>query len=444
MTTHYTATLPSWTIPAAVSNAPLILETIEAAGMWLASYIKGAGTIDVRVAFDGAIETVTGGSFSSTWAGPATALDGRGHTLATFSTADELRSGVDANGADPDALVTIGLTNLNAYYWFDTTIASTDDIPRDKTDGFRVMLHELLHAVGFNGWLAHAPGPYDGAAVSVFDTLVRRLDGRSYFMGEQAQKAFGGPVPLTDVHLGDKASIAAGQLTGEQSLMSIDYVPNGNRISLDPVVIGILRDLGFDVRDTQARLVGTAANDHSVTLGTAWAGHDITQTLDLTWLGTKDGSDYSYLLEDVERLYFTDAAVAFDVGAGEVAGSVYRLYQAAFDRKPDAAGVGYWIGEMDGGKSLQTVAAEFIRSAEFQALYGASLAIESFVGSLYDNVLHRAPDAAGFTYWADSLRAAGDTANARANVLAAFSESPENQAQVIGVIGDGFEYQPFA
>jgi hypothetical protein len=444
MTTHYTTSLGSSEVPAAVANIELVRQTVEAAGMWLSSYIRGSGSIDVRINFDATIPTMTGGSFSSVADGTRTALDGKNYYLSAFSTAREIMSGVDTNGGDPDAVVNIGLTNLNRWYWFDATLASAGDIPQDRNDAFRVMLHELLHAVGFNGWLANEEGAYTGNYVSPFDSLVLRQDGRSWFMGAHAQQAYGGPVPLTNVHLGDAASFARGSLTGEQTLMSHDYTPNGNRISLDPVVIAILRDLGFDVRDTQAAYVGTAANGYTATLDASWSGHEIARTLDLAWLATKDGSDYAWLLDGVQRIRFNDAVVALDVGTGAVAGSAYRLYQAAFDRQPDAAGIGYWIGQMDGGRTLQDVASEFLRSAEFQALYGAAPSAESFIGSLYDNVLHRVPDAAGFGYWLGTLRTAGDTPGARADALAAFSESPENQAQVIGAIGNGFAYESFA
>lgn len=194
MTTQYTAAFGSPDLPAAVVDAALIRETVEAAGMWLSSYIRGNGTVDVRIDFDATIPTMTGGSFSAAMAGWKMAQDGTHHALATFSTADEILAGTDANGADPDAVITIGLTNLNRWYWFDPTLATAADIPLDRNDGFRIMLHELLHAVGFNGWLANTEDSYAGTAISPFDSLVLRAGGRSWFMGEQAQAAFGGPV----------------------------------------------------------------------------------------------------------------------------------------------------------------------------------------------------------------------------------------------------------
>jgi hypothetical protein len=50
-------------------------------------------------------------------------------------------------------------------------------------------------------------------------------------------------------------------------------------------------------------------------------------------------------------------------------------------------------------------------------------------------VLHRAPDAAGYDFWTQALHT-----SSRADVLVGFSESAENQAQVIGAIQHGIDY----
>jgi hypothetical protein len=144
-------------------------------------------------------------------------------------------------------------------------------------------------------------------------------------------------------------------------------------------------------------------------------------------------------LVDVERIAFADAALAFDIAGS--AGQAYRLYAAAFDRVPDSAGLGYWIGMMDSGLGLKEAAAAFAGSAEFASLYGANASDAGFVELLYDNVLHRAAEGAGRQFWIDALSIHGV---ARAEVLAHFSESGENQAQVIGAIQNGIEYLPWA
>jgi hypothetical protein len=123
-----------------------------------------------------------------------------------------------------------------------------------------------------------------------------------------------------------------------------------------------------------------------------------------------------------------------------VAGQAYRIYQAAFDRKPDLAGLGYWIANMDNGMSLTAVADGFMHSPEFAGLYGAAPSAEQFVTRLYNNVLHRAPEQAGFDYWVGVIGGGFP----RAEVLAQFAESAENLAQLAGVIHNGIDYIPFA
>jgi hypothetical protein len=139
-------------------------------------------------------------------------------------------------------------------------------------------------------------------------------------------------------------------------------------------------------------------------------------------------------LSNVERVKFSDGMVALDVHG--TAGEAYRLYQAAFDRTPDKAGLGYWIAAMDKGMTLTQAAAGFAGSAEFADLYGANTSDTQFVQALYQNVLHRAGDSAGADFWLHAL----ESSVTRADVLANFSESAENQAQVIGTIQNGIDY----
>jgi hypothetical protein len=144
-------------------------------------------------------------------------------------------------------------------------------------------------------------------------------------------------------------------------------------------------------------------------------------------------------LVDVERVRFSDNyAIALDVQGN--AGQAYRLYQAAFDRAPDLPGLGFQMNDLDMGYSLAHVAQNFIDSPEFQRTYGPSISNTEFITLLYRNVLNREPEAAGLQYHLDEF-AAGDT---RANMLTHFSESPENQANVIGQIEDGMLFIPYA
>jgi hypothetical protein len=142
-------------------------------------------------------------------------------------------------------------------------------------------------------------------------------------------------------------------------------------------------------------------------------------------------------LTAVERVEFDDGALALDLGGAP--SQAYRLYQAAFDRAPDAEGLGYWIDRLDEGAALQRAAAEFIGSSEFAQRYGASPSDEAFVEALYLNVLSREPDSAGRTYWLEALDGGLD----RGKILTNFSESDENVESTADVIAAGIEYMPF-
>lgn len=145
------------------------------------------------------------------------------------------------------------------------------------------------------------------------------------------------------------------------------------------------------------------------------------------------GSGGSQSMTGVERLAFDDGVLAFDVEGA--AGQAYRLYNAALDRVPDARGLGYWVGLLDGGADLATAAAGFIASPEFQGRYGG-LDDRGFVAQLYRNILDREPDAEGLSFWADHLGAG----QGRDWALAGISESAENKDRTAALVEDGIFY----
>ena len=143
------------------------------------------------------------------------------------------------------------------------------------------------------------------------------------------------------------------------------------------------------------------------------------------------------VLSNVERLAFEDGTLAFDIDG--VAGQAYRLYQASFDRTPDATGLGFWIDQLDEGKVTLTEAAKFfMTSEEFAEAYGTPEEVTDvlFLTLLYLNALDRKPDDDGFVYWRDQQKQ-GVT---RPEMMVYFSESTENVAQVAPAIADGIWY----
>lgn len=119
-------------------------------------------------------------------------------------------------------------------------------------------------------------------------------------------------------------------------------------------------------------------------------------------------------------------AFATSVIVSPTQSAVYRLYQAVFDRDPDAAGFElYGNGlELD-TVELTAIAAEFVASQEFTNTYG-SLDNEAFIELLYQNVFDRAADAAGLQAYLSALDAG---TLSRADIVLEFAQSNEFRQQ---------------
>ena len=146
------------------------------------------------------------------------------------------------------------------------------------------------------------------------------------------------------------------------------------------------------------------------------------------------GQDGVQTVRNPFRIDFTDLTLAFDMEGN--AGKAYRLYRAAFDRKPDSAGLGFWIAALDGGAPIEMMAEGFIKSVEFANLIGSSPPNAHILTAVYRNVLHRAPDEAGFAYWLNQM----DNGVSVQRLLIDFSESAENKQQVASEVALGIPY----
>ncbi|MFC0169268.1 DUF4214 domain-containing protein [Pseudoduganella danionis] len=137
-----------------------------------------------------------------------------------------------------------------------------------------------------------------------------------------------------------------------------------------------------------------------------------------------------------QLIKFVDTYTSFDVNGA--AGQVYRLYQAAFNRKPDLPGLGFWIAANQKGIDLLGIATHFIGSPEFGNLYGTNVSNNSFISTLYQNILNRAGESGGVTWWVGQLNS-GVPKNA---ALYGFSDSAENKNNLQAEMQNGFDYVP--
>ncbi len=257
--------------------------------------------------------------------------------------------------------------------------------------------------------------------------------------GTDTLDASGSPVGVRlDLAPGHRSSVGVtneGLLGVDNLVLGLDtWIENAVGSASDDVLLGNLLDnrltggLGNDWID------GGAGRDFAIYAGTPSA-YTISHAFGYFYVTANDGTSGFDTLVNVERLKFdANTYIALDIDGN--GGQAYRLYRAALDRAPDIPGLGFQINALDIGFGITDISANFIESPEFQAKYGA-LNNSQFVTQLYLNVLDRDPDAGGLAFHVHNL----ELGLPRNYLLAQFSESPENKANVIGAIENGMLYQ---
>ena len=149
------------------------------------------------------------------------------------------------------------------------------------------------------------------------------------------------------------------------------------------------------------------------------------------------------VIENIEELIFEDKSfnvqndikATFDqiTGIDDLTGKIFRLYNSALGRFPDAEGLRYWIDKNKSGENNYRQTCEsFIISEEYQNRYGKNTTNSKYLNTLYSNILGRSPDQNGFNYWLNQL---DQGIEGRDEVLIGFSESVENKALFLETTG---------
>jgi serralysin len=284
-------------------------------------------------------------------------------------------------------------------------------------NGYETLLHELGHALGLKHPFEDA-GDNTTHLSTMQDTTLNTLMSYTDLGGPYSQYRAYDVAALNWLYGGDGLGGAAGL-----NASTADMVGTAGNDLLRPGLGNNVVD-GLGGVDTAA-YAGSRAN---YTVSKETTGFSVTDRV-----GT-NGHD---TLVNVERLQFDDGWKALDIDG--TAGQLFRLYQATFNRPADQAGIGYWLWAAETtGQSQVTIANEFMKQQEYTKLYGTNPTDAQFIELVYANALHRAPDVAGNKYWNDMMQI---NHISRADVLLFFSESQENQAQVIGQIKDGIDFQ---
>ena len=330
-----------------------------------------------------------------------------------------------------------------------------------------IALIGLTKAVGFDtGWYGLTPGrnltqewavevgyPGDGTGMMKGDTLAHSSNGlwiaayaydASTLLGAGSS---GGPLYIQDGYLSSIIGVKSSGNSYVNYWADIDYkydaiqaamLANDNLIGGSKLTFGSTANDSF-VGGGSSQLIDGLLGIDTVTYNAAISKYKIlttgnyqTNVIDVATVNRGD------TLTNVERLKFADTNVALDVGPTQNAGSVYMLYKAAFNRAPDAGGMGYWLAQKDAGLNIVTnIAQSFLSTPEFIAKYGTNPSNATYIDKLYQNVLGRSGDAGGVAYWNQQLDS-GIVSKAAA--LVAFATLPEGASNVVSLIANGIPY----
>jgi hypothetical protein len=172
----------------------------------------------------------------------------------------EMRTGIDPNGEEnPDIKIFFDPIYFRTL-WFDpnpkTRTAMMPNQNEQKLDAYSVILHELGHALAFNGLLDQATGQMTGPYLSVYDRWVNFVGRKFFFNGPNTLKLYGRPVILSKTN-NDYHHVAEFGDTSDPNLakdlmngIALEY---SHRYYISPLDIAILLDCGMSLKNTRSR-----------------------------------------------------------------------------------------------------------------------------------------------------------------------------------------------
>lgn len=217
----------------------------------IAKYLNAQGSFDILLTGKALGSSILAQSQGGTCSTPSSLVSlEHGATQSTIFQVESC-SGYDANGASPDATVVIN-TNLLSRMNLDQTKAPTSS----EYDLTTVLEHELLHAMGFTGYLGTSSG---GAFYTSFDKEVQFINGNPFFVGKNAEAVYGGPVPLAPASAGAGSAYYHVNVSGD--LMSASLAP-GQVKTVSALDAAILKDIGIP----ETTLVGVSTDAQNILL----------------------------------------------------------------------------------------------------------------------------------------------------------------------------------
>lgn len=143
----------------------------------------------------------------------------------------------------------------------------------------------------------------------------------------------------------------------------------------------------------------------------------------LFWIGEYRKRPDGAKLQEIATAFATAPEFVSAYGNLDNTAFVNRLYELILERPADAAGVNFWVTQLNSGVTRGVMLSNFTESDEYKAKTSA----EVFVISIYVGMLRRAPDQGGYDFWRNSIRAgtSGD------GLINAFLTSGEYRARFL-------------
>jgi hypothetical protein len=188
-----------------------------------------------------------------------------GLTYVIASAARELAGGANQNAGGAD--LTIYVDPTSSYFQslsFDSNpYLAVRTVPSGMTDGQTVLLHEMMHGLGFGSYRNFATGAYGGSTRTLLDKYTVQ-SGDSYLLASPTLALYGvKPLEVTSTsvsqnfaHLANLNNVTNGYV---DDLMNGLYFYLGHRYYMSQLDLMVLRDLGYDVTIPEALPLSYAA-----------------------------------------------------------------------------------------------------------------------------------------------------------------------------------------
>jgi hypothetical protein len=225
-----------------------IISNMNAAGARWAQTLQSTFnvTISIEVQLNNSFPRATGASATTVFVGSS-----GGFNIFEQGVAGEIRTGIEPNGAAPDVIVTLNINYTANELWFDPDpISRTIPVPTNRTDAVSVFLHELGHAVSFNGWRDNFNASLPGNFMSPFDQRTTFATD-FFFSGPASLARYGAPVPLTfgnAKHVGNNPPRPGSDLIPDM-MNGVVYF-RGSRYDITPLDLAISEDCGVQLAPT--------------------------------------------------------------------------------------------------------------------------------------------------------------------------------------------------